>query len=233
MRRSSGSPTAAMESKRKTLMADSPSWGDPVGPRPSQTQTRTSPSVLRRSRDLDNLQSHWSTLSSSPWPENEVELEVSESEIFTVDMTPPAICTSYISLEGWTFESILKYGRNFSLVKRIAATDEGLHTAIEDYERTGVPMIIEGCDKHPKWQSSMFDVEWYRQHCPKGAAYDFISYTCIHTAYSKQISVFETCTTGQTSTSRFQTSSLDLVKHVYLRFMVVCCSRSQPPKADG
>ncbi|KAI0064565.1 hypothetical protein BV25DRAFT_1881865 [Artomyces pyxidatus] len=73
----------------------------------------------------------------------------------------------FVTSADWTLESLLAMGPRFRPVSRIAISDPDLDTYLLDYERTDIPMVIEGLEKHPKWPSEMFDIQWFLQHGPQ------------------------------------------------------------------
>lgn len=75
-----------------------------------------------------------------------------------------------ISSKDWTVDALVKRGPRFQRVPRVSATApvSRLCSVIEDHERTGIPLIIEGWHKHRKWDKKLFTVDWFREHGRQG-----------------------------------------------------------------
>ncbi|KAF5373885.1 hypothetical protein D9758_000647 [Tetrapyrgos nigripes] len=73
-----------------------------------------------------------------------------------------------ITSRGWSLSDVESYP-NFIRVPRVSALnfdEEATQTRIEQYEKNGIPCIIEGYHKHPKW-TDILTPEWLREHGPK------------------------------------------------------------------
>ncbi|KAF9469170.1 hypothetical protein BDZ94DRAFT_1279126 [Collybia nuda] len=69
-----------------------------------------------------------------------------------------------ISTREWTLSSLIKSGERFHPVPRIIASSEPkrLLAKIENSEKTGIPLIIEGWHKHSRWLKEMFHIDNFR-----------------------------------------------------------------------
>lgn len=65
------------------------------------------------------------------------------------------------STRGWSLDEIHDEGDNFHLVERVSATAPDLLQKIKKYEANGVPLVIEGFHKHPKWPQRMFTIDQF------------------------------------------------------------------------
>ncbi|KAF8892491.1 hypothetical protein BD779DRAFT_1190079 [Infundibulicybe gibba] len=62
---------------------------------------------------------------------------------------------------GWSLEKLVSRSENFHHIRRVSATSTDLHTHIANYERDGIPLVIEGWHKHQYWPANLFDVDWF------------------------------------------------------------------------
>ena len=65
------------------------------------------------------------------------------------------------STKGWTLDGIIEEGDNFHHVERVSATAPDLLDKIKKSEANGVPLVIEGFHKHPKWPQHMFTIDQF------------------------------------------------------------------------
>lgn len=79
-----------------------------------------------------------------------------------------------ISTKGWTADNLIALSEQFYLVQRVRANSASLSQEIEKFERSGVPLVVEGWQDHPHWPKSTFDIDWLASHGPQGA------YFCFH-----------------------------------------------------
>ncbi|KAI0665328.1 hypothetical protein C8Q78DRAFT_986852, partial [Trametes maxima] len=79
----------------------------------------------------------------------------------------PALPTSMMSLpristKGWNISEMCRMNANFKEVPRMSALKgaEALAKKLEDYEKDGVPLVIEDWQYHPKWPAEVFGLDW-------------------------------------------------------------------------
>ncbi|KAI0721127.1 hypothetical protein C8T65DRAFT_786041 [Cerioporus squamosus] len=71
-----------------------------------------------------------------------------------------------MTCKGWDVKDMVEAHRNFRPVRRISALaplDELLRELAE-YEKSGVPLIIEDWHKHPRWQGELLGIDWLLAH---------------------------------------------------------------------
>ncbi len=70
--------------------------------------------------------------------------------------------TSRFSCEGWNISELCRNNPNFHEVRRVKASvvPEGLSRIMDEYENVGKPLIIEGWDEHPCWESDLLNLDW-------------------------------------------------------------------------
>lgn len=146
-----------MEERRKMLIAANPTWGDapPQNAPPQRTQDQLQPP----NHDPGNAGRAQSALDTGT-PCN------MSSVLF--DRATPA--KSFVSSKDWNLSGLIQSSPNFRQVPRVSASHSvaQVQAAIDEFEHTGEPLIIEGLHKHPGWRRDLFDIEWFRQHGPKG-----------------------------------------------------------------
>ena len=64
-----------------------------------------------------------------------------------------------ISTKGWSLNSLIDRNINFHRVPRVSVLSDSLLQSIDDFEKSGVPLVIEGCHKHPKWSTEEFTMD--------------------------------------------------------------------------
>ncbi|KAF5380865.1 hypothetical protein D9615_004049 [Tricholomella constricta] len=147
-----------IEQQRKKLMAARPIWGERRDihhvPEPHQNPASGQCNCLA---------------ASSPISSNASRLDVSSIRDMNNVIEPlspsPVI---RISTYGWSLESILCTGKQFRPIPRLSAS--GSTTTMKEitkYERGGLPLIIEGFHKDPKWPRDKFRPEWLEAHGPE------------------------------------------------------------------
>jgi hypothetical protein len=89
-------------------------------------------------------------------------------EYVVAEVPPSKTC---VSSEGWTVDKLVGSAQRFRKVPRVSAlaSTQTLLSAIEDYERSGIPLIIEGWHKHQNWPKDIFSVHWFGEHGQTGA----------------------------------------------------------------
>jgi hypothetical protein len=87
-----------------------------------------------------------------------------------------------ISTKGWTLNSLINKSINFHRVSRVSVLSDTMLQFIDDHEKSGVPLVIEGCHKHPMWSTDEFTLDSFASVSSKGQQspliyqiYDFIS----------------------------------------------------------
>ncbi|KAG6860621.1 hypothetical protein C0995_009270 [Termitomyces sp. Mi166 len=132
-----------VEERRKKLMANGPTWGD-----------RRSTHVAGACENNDNpCQCYCEGVEATP------------IDLMNHVVNPPSPLDSRISTCGWTFEEILRKGKRFHKVPRVAL--EEAIKAIYRFDREGVPLIIEGLQKQFNWPTEDFNPDWLKIHGPK------------------------------------------------------------------
>jgi hypothetical protein len=76
--------------------------------------------------------------------------------------------TTMISTKGWTLNSLINKSINFHRVPRVSVLSDSLSQCIKDYETSGVPLVIEGCHKHPKWSTEEFTLDSFASASSNG-----------------------------------------------------------------
>ncbi|KIJ16915.1 hypothetical protein PAXINDRAFT_74465 [Paxillus involutus ATCC 200175] len=65
---------------------------------------------------------------------------------------------------GWDIKAIVASSPNFHHMRRIHYSAPAARTGITEYEKDGIPTIIHGWNRHPRWPKSMFNVEWLKKN---------------------------------------------------------------------
>ena len=81
--------------------------------------------------------------------------------------------TTSISSSQWSLEGLFKRSRRFKQIRRISALlpEPQLLRIFEEHETSGLPLIIEGWDKHTRWPKDLFNVDWLLEHCGDHSAF--------------------------------------------------------------
>lgn len=141
-----------LEQRRKKLMEVSPRWGD----RPQAHHVlATKP---REDLDLDNS-------ASDDYDEDALTIDDMNSVIEPLPNPPKC----RISTSGWTLQNLIKSGRRFQPVLRISASSKKMQAKVEEFEKNGIPVIIEDWNKHPNWPKDMFHIDEFSTNGPTGA----------------------------------------------------------------
>ena len=73
-----------------------------------------------------------------------------------------------VSARNWTVEGLMAQGiTRFMPAPRVSAMEksqEELSRIVMEYERAGVPLIVEDLHKRPDWSSDVFAAEWLMEH---------------------------------------------------------------------
>jgi hypothetical protein len=129
------------EHRRKLKLAE-PKWGDLPKQLPHHVDSTT------RLADFDPECQCASTLDAMA--RNDLKRAVEST-------SPPSNLA--ISTAGWTLPAILESSKKFRPIPRISCNKIDLQTEIDDYEKNGVPCIIEGWHNHEKWPKDLFNVD--------------------------------------------------------------------------
>lgn len=107
----------------------------------------------------------------------------------------------FVSSKDWTLDHLLTQGRRFHSVPRVSALNpELVASALEDYERSGVPLIIEHLDQDPKWAKDMFNIDWLLERYGDEGLSDSTMSQCASYELRTQTSALVMCTNIATST---------------------------------
>lgn len=70
--------------------------------------------------------------------------------------------TNRLSAASWTLDGLIEAHSSFEAVHRISAasTPDALSAKIEECERMGVPLVIEGWQVTPGWEANLFNPDW-------------------------------------------------------------------------
>ena len=70
----------------------------------------------------------------------------------------------FISTAGWTFDGLLVAGQRFREVPRISIDSDNLQAVLDEHEKSGVPLIVEGLHNRPEWPRDIFNPDWFSAH---------------------------------------------------------------------
>lgn len=143
-------------------MAQAPRWGDELPhstrDQPGTTVTGNTPEARAETGEivLDDF-------------DKAVETFI-QNDMAGVVHPPISPSQPRFTCEGWTVEHLLAQGKRFVAVPRVSATSSAntLVNAIEESERTGVPLVIEGWHNHSKWPKDKFSLDWLRENGDQG-----------------------------------------------------------------
>jgi len=68
-----------------------------------------------------------------------------------------------ISTKGWSLDTLLELSPNFRAARRVSATSSTVSDTLKEYERKGVPLVVEGFHKHPEWPQEMFSLDSFAE----------------------------------------------------------------------
>lgn len=142
----------SLEQRRKKLMEVSPRWGD--RPQAHHVQA-TKP---REDLDVDD---------SASDDYDEDALTIGDMNSVIEPLPNPSKCR--ISTSGWTLQNLINSGRRFHPVPRVPASSKKMRTKIEEFEKNGIPLIIEGWNKHSSWPKDMFHIDQFSTNASAGA----------------------------------------------------------------
>jgi hypothetical protein len=75
---------------------------------------------------------------------------------------------NFYEIQDWSLNKLLSKSKRFRPVPRIMASSPDLANALDDYERSGIPLIVEGVHKHGRWHADMFNPTWFCKHGQQG-----------------------------------------------------------------
>ncbi|KAG6888899.1 hypothetical protein C0992_007223 [Termitomyces sp. T32_za158] len=136
-----------VEDQRKKLMAFGPTWGD-------RRSVHVHPGGPREGPNSDDNVCNCDVEASTSTPMVLMNY---------VDAPPPPV--SRISTCGWNLNDILKKGKRFREVPRVALKEAT--KAVIQFDREGVPLIIESLHEEPDWPKEDFHPDWLKKHGPK------------------------------------------------------------------
>lgn len=145
-----------IEDRRKKLLANGPKWGDRPQRRPHHVAT-----VQPREEPQCGCLQATTRRASTP-----DALTIQDMNRVLDPLPPPNKCT--ISTYDWSLDNLVKYSDRFHPIPRISSSNSALTTKIDEFEKNGVPIIIEGLHKHPKWPKEQFNLDWFALHGGKG-----------------------------------------------------------------
>ena len=137
-----------IEEQRKKLKSTGHNWGDK--PRQLGHHVDDTNINLNAHKSLSLSLALGCAFDSDAMPSNDIQRMV---QLISRPQKPE------ISTAGWTLDSILQSSKRFHLVPRVPCSNVGLQAAIDAYEDSGVPLIIEGWHKHEKWPKDMFGID--------------------------------------------------------------------------
>jgi hypothetical protein len=67
-----------------------------------------------------------------------------------------------LSAANWTLKSLVHLGEHFREVRRVSAAlpKNELLAVIHDHEYKGLPLVIEGWHKDPRWNAKLLSPDW-------------------------------------------------------------------------
>ena len=148
-----------IESHRKRLLANPRRWGDRVPDLPHTPGTRENSSPAAAHHDSRPLAPP--DLPPDP-PDPPAKL------LDPIYQIPIPANTTMISTKGWTLDSLINRSINFHRVPRVSALSGSLPQYINDYENSGVPLVIEDCHRHPNWSEDEFTLDSFASASPNG-----------------------------------------------------------------
>ncbi len=76
--------------------------------------------------------------------------------------TGEKLSTPYLTCKQWDVQDMVKTHRNFRPVRRVSALapPAELLRELAEYERSGLPLIIEDWHKHPGWKKELLGIDW-------------------------------------------------------------------------
>ncbi|KAJ6502419.1 hypothetical protein C8R45DRAFT_619402 [Mycena sanguinolenta] len=186
-----------LEQRRKQLMANQVHWGDQWVDSPSPPQlskhvdfggssSQSSSSSARDSRDT----------SPSIVARDEDSLSVDDAHNLVPDDSimmgrqerrkpEPVDTQAILTCKNWTLESLIQTSNNFYHVPRVKwSQTKSVAAQIKNHDtkNPGVPLVVEGLHKHPRWLKDEFTPEWFQDNGP-----EVISVRNVHDRTDKDI----------------------------------------------
>ncbi|KAJ7774985.1 hypothetical protein B0H16DRAFT_82082 [Mycena metata] len=161
-----------MEARRKLLMARQPEWGDSPSPPhfgPAQWDSRPPNSSSSESESSQNGSLRQPSPVSEPVPDPE-ELAALDALIMAEpkERRRPRVQTPTVSsCRNWSLDFLVKQSKNFLAVPRVRwSATKSTEIQIQEHENanSGVPLVVEGLQKHPHWLKDKFTPEWLERH---------------------------------------------------------------------
>lgn len=131
-----------IESRRRQIQADRREWGEPVSSVPHTGCPPVRENFKATADDHDSLH--------SLGPLDPTYLQI-----------PIPANAAMISTEGWTPDSLINKSINFHHVHRVSALSSSLPQDINNYEKSGLPLVIQDCHKHPNWSNANFTLDFF------------------------------------------------------------------------
>lgn len=163
-----------IEKFRQKLLSDRRQWGDHVPCVPHSPETRRSfdpapitgiiESATTSESDLHDRHPLPSPPSPVPPPDPPARPPL-ESTYFRI---PIPANTTMISTKGWTLNSLINQSINFHRVPRVSVLSHSLLQHINDYETSGVPLVVEECHKHRNWNTDEFTLDSFASATSSG-----------------------------------------------------------------
>lgn len=107
------------------------------------------------------------TLPCSPVPDSRKVRDSPAEAKYSEEPSEEPVRAPIISSRDWNFRELLEEGPRFEKVHRISALmpAEDLLRAIDAYEGSDKPLIIEGWHEHPAWPNDLFDIDKLVEKC--------------------------------------------------------------------
>ncbi|TFK88097.1 hypothetical protein K466DRAFT_87058 [Polyporus arcularius HHB13444] len=165
-----------METARRRLMQNQPLGTEgfttaPSSPRstiplprrnatPAQTTSHQSPTQPQHRPGA-------SVASSPPGPSTSIPLAAGSAVAPIARAASPArtgekLSTPYLTCKQWDVQDMVKTHSNFRPVRRVSALapPAELLRELAEYEKSGLPLIIEDWHKHPGWKGELLGIDW-------------------------------------------------------------------------
>jgi len=68
----------------------------------------------------------------------------------------------------WSFAALIERGKRFRPIPRVSARADNITARLEEYSVSGVPLVIQDIQQHPKWPTEMFSPAWFRKYGQQG-----------------------------------------------------------------
>ena len=138
-------PTMTFEERRKKLKLGGHNWGDLPQQLPHHVENTNN-----KARAMPLAQFG---LECASMPTSKVKRATKSISPFRLPITTV----------GWSLSNILESSNAFLPVPRIACNKVDMQTEIDNHEKSGVPVIIEGLHEHTKWPKELFNIDSFKQ----------------------------------------------------------------------